>query len=280
MTRHVVPAVILAVLLAASATVMAQWPKYTATGVPMGPDGKLDANAATPRAADGHPDLSGVWEITRDPSAPPPAQGRGRGQGGGSPFGNIGNNMPNQAAPYQPWAADLVKKRMADNSKDNPDAHCLPMGIAQLNAHLYPRKIIQTPKEVLLIYEASGTTVRDVLLDGRPLPRRDEVEPWYNGYSVGRWDGDTLVIQTTGFTDDGWLDVRGSPLTSTATITERFRRPKFGTLELEETIDDARAYTQPFTAKVFYRFSPDTQLIEFVCLDKDAAHYIGGSAGK
>jgi hypothetical protein len=259
---------------------MAQWPKYTATGVPVGPDGKVDANAATPRAVDGHPDLSGVWEITRDPSAPPPAPGRGRGQGGGSPFGNIGNNMPNQAAPYQPWAADLVKKRMADNSKDNPDAHCLPMGIAQLNAHLYPRKIIQTPKEVLLIYEASGTTVRDVLLDGRPLPRKDEVEPWYNGYSVGRWDGDTLVIQTTGFTDDGWLDVRGSPLTSAATITERFRRPKFGTLELEETIDDAKAYTQPFTAKVFYRFSADTQLIEFVCLDKDAQHYIGGSAGK
>jgi len=250
--------------------------------VTRGADGKVDANAPTPRAADGHPDLSGVWEITRDPSAPPPEQGRGRGrgQGGGSPFGNIGNNMPNQAAPYQPWAADLVKKRMADNSKDNPDAHCLPMGIAQLNAHLYPRKIIQTPKEVLLIYEASGTTVREVFLDGRPLPKRDEVEPWYNGYSVGRWDGDTLVIQTTGFVDDGWLDVRGSPLTSGATITERFRRPKFGILELEETIDDPKAYTAPFTAKVFYRFSPDTQLIEFVCLDKDAGHYIGGSAAK
>jgi hypothetical protein len=261
---------------------MAQWPKYTASGVPTGSDGKLDANAPTPRAVDGHPDLSGVWEITRDPSAPPPEQGRGRGrgQGGGSPFGNIGNNMPNQAAPYQPWAADLVKKRMADNSKDNPDAHCLPMGIAQLNAHLYPRKIIQTPKEVLLIYEASGTTVREVFLDGRALPKKDDVEPWYNGYSVGRWDGDTLVIQTTGFIDDGWLDVRGSPLTSAATITERFRRPKFGTLELEETIDDSKAYTQPFTAKVFYRFSPDTQLIEFVCLDKDAQHYIGGPAGK
>ena len=278
MTKHIV----LVFVLAASTTAMAQWPKYTPAGVPAGSDGKLDGNAATPRAADGHPDLSGVWEITRDPNAPPPAQGRGRGrgQGGGSPFGNIGNNMPNQAAPYQPWAADLVKKRMAEDSKDNPDAHCLPMGIGQLNAHLYPRKIIQTPKEVLLIYEASGTTVREVFLDGRPLPKKDEVEPWYNGYSVGRWDGDALVIQTTGFMDDGWLDVRGSPLTSAATITERFRRPKFGTLELEETIDDPKAYTQPFTAKVFYRFSPDTQLIEFVCLDKDAAHYIGGSAAK
>jgi len=264
---------VIVLVLAASTTLLAQWPKHIPAGVPLGADGKLDANAPTPRAADGKPDLSGVWEITRDPNAPPPAAGRG-GRGGGSPFGNIGNSTQG-GAPYQPWAADLVKKRMADNSKDNPDAHCLPMGIAQLNAHLYPRKIIQTPKEVLLIYEASGTTVREVFLDGRPLPKKDDVEPWYNGYSVGRWDGDTLVIETTGFVDDGWLDVRGSPLTNAATITERFRRPKFGTLELEETIDDAKAYTQPFTAKVFYRFSPDTQLIEFVCLDKDAAHYVG-----
>jgi len=280
--RLVMKLVVVGLVFVASTTLLAQWPKYTPTGVPVGADGKLDANAPTPRTADGKPDLSGVWEITRDPNAPPPAAGRGGrgGGGGGSPFGNIGNSWPG-GAPYQPWAADLVKKRMADNSKDNPDAHCLPMGIAQLNAHLYPRKIIQTPKEVLLIYEASGTTVREVFLDGRPLPKKDDVEPWYNGYSVGRWDGDTLVIETTGFMDDGWLDVRGSPLTNAAKITERFRRPKFGTLELEETIDDSKAYTQPFTAKVFYRFSPDTQLLEFVCLDKDAAHYVGGpSAAK
>ena len=280
--RLVMKLVVVGFVFVASTTLLAQWPKYTPTGVPVGADGKLDANAPTPRTADGKPDLSGVWEITRDPNAPPPAAGRGGrgGGGGGSPFGNIGNSWPG-GAPYQPWAADLVKQRMADNSKDNPDAHCLPMGIAQLNAHLYPRKIIQTPKEVLLIYEASGTTVREVFLDGRPLPKKDDVEPWYNGYSVGRWDGDTLVIETTGFMDDGWLDVRGSPLTNAAKITERFRRPKFGTLELEETIDDSKAYTQPFTAKVFYRFSPDTQLLEFVCLDKDAAHYVGGpSAAK
>ncbi|HVZ20684.1 MAG TPA: hypothetical protein VG871_06460 [Vicinamibacterales bacterium] len=262
------------IVLAASTTVLAQWPHYTPAGVPVGADGKVDSNAPTPRAADGHPDLSGVWEITRDPSLPPPARGRRGGGGGG--FGNIGGNMPDQKAPYQPWAADLVKQRMANNSKDNPDAHCLPMGIGQLNAHPYPRKIIQTPKEVLLIYEASGTTVREVYLDGRPLPKKEDVDPWYNGYSVGHWDGDTLAIETTGFMDDGWLDVRGSPLTSEGKITERFRRPKFGLLELDETIDDPKAYTQPFTSKLFYRFSPDTQLIEFVCLDKDAQHYVGG----
>jgi hypothetical protein len=270
---------ILAFVVTASTTLLAQWPKYVAPGAPTGSDGKIDVNAPTPRTPDGHPDLSGVWEISRDPSVPPPAQGRGRGgQGGGSPFGNIGNSMPDQKAPYQPWAEELVKKRMADNSKDNPDAHCLPMGIGQLNAHLYPRKIIQTPKELLLIYEASGTTVREVFMDGRPLPNKDDVEPWYNGYSVGHWDGETLVVETVGLMDDGWLDVRGSPLTSNAKITERFRRPKFGQLELEETIDDSKAYTQPFTAKAFYRFSPDTQLIEFVCQDKDAQHYIGDAS--
>ena len=282
----------LAFILAASTTALAQWPKYTASGLPLGPDGKPDTDAPAPRAADGKPDLSGVWEITRDPNAParggapagrggaPATPGRGGGgAGGGSPFGNIGNNTPG-GAPYQPWAADLVKKRMADSSKNNPDAHCLPMGIAQLNAHLYPRKIIQTPKEVVLIYEASGTTVREVFLDGRPLPKNGDVEPWWNGYSVGHWDGDTLVIETAGLMDDGWLDVRGSPLTSVGKITERFRRQKYGLLELEETIDDPKAYTQPFTAKVYYRFSPDMQLIEFVCMDKDAQHYIGGASAK
>src|SRR5690349_4233332 len=121
-----------AIVVAASTTVFAQWPKFTPPGVPLGPDGKVDANAPAPRTPDGKPDLSGVWEITRDPSLPPPARGQ-RGGGGGGGFGNIGGSMPNQTAPYQQWAADLVKKRQADNSKDNPDAHCLPMGIGQLN---------------------------------------------------------------------------------------------------------------------------------------------------
>jgi hypothetical protein len=270
-------AITLGIVFVASTTVAAQWPKYTPSNVPHAADGKVDADAPTPRTADGKPDLSGVWNVTRDPSLPPPARGQ-RGGGGGASMGNVGGNQPNQTAPYQPWAADLVKKRMADNSKDNPDAHCLPMGIGQLNGHPYPRKIVQTPTEVLLIYEASGTTVREVFLDGRPLPKKEDVEPWWYGYSVGHWDGDALVIETTGFMDDGWLDVRGSPLTSAGKITERFTRPRYGMLQLEETIDDPKVYTQPFTAKLFYRPSPDTQLIEFVCLDKDASHYVGGPA--
>jgi hypothetical protein len=201
--------------------------------------------------------------------APAPAQ-----PGRGNVFGNIGGQIEG-GAPYQPWAADLVKKRMADNSKDNPDAHCLPMGIMQLNSHPFPRKIIQTPSEVLIIYEGSGTTVREIFLDGRSLPAKD-AEQWWNGYSVGRWEGDTLVVETAGFMDDGWLDVRGSPLTSEGKITERFRRTSYGNLELTVTIDDPKAYTKPFSAVIHNRLAPELQLTEFVCIDKDAAHYVGG----
>ncbi len=281
------------VVVAASPRLRAQWPKYPMAGVPRTPDGKPDLNAPPPRTSDGKPDLSGVWEIIPCIDCPSGGRGRGgRGRGaaptpprvaaegtgelppGGSVFGNIGAQTPG-GAPYQPWAAELVKKRMADNSKDNPDAHCLPMGIAQLNAHPYPRKIIQTPSELVVIYEGSGTTVRELFLDGRkPSP---DADPWWNGYSTGHWEGDTLVVETTGFMDDGWLDVRGSPLTSGGKITERFRRPRFGYLELEETIEDPKAYTKPFSAKLYYRLETEMQLIEFVCIDKDAQHYVGGS---
>jgi len=166
--------------------------------------------------------------------------------------------------------------RQADNSKDNPDAQCLPMGIMQMDAHPYPKKVIQTPTEVLMIYEASGTTVREIFLDGRPLPKKDDVEPWFNGYSVGHWDGDTLVVETTGLMDDGWLDVRGSPLTSAATLTERIRRINFGYLEIKVTVDDPKAYTKPFDAIIYSRIMTSSQLSEFVCIEKDAKHYVGG----
>jgi hypothetical protein len=289
--RRTLTSAVLALALAViSPSLSAQWPPYPTTGVPKTLDGKPDLNAPAPRTADGKPDLSGVWETTPcvgcappviDGLSPPPAAGRGGGATAATPprsvFGNIGANLPG-GAPYQPWAADLVKKRMADNSKDNPDAHCLPMGIMQLNSHPYPKKIIQTPAEVVLIYEGSGTTVRELFLDGRPLPK--DAEPWWHGYSSGRWEGDTFVVETSGFMDDGWLDVRGSPLTSAGKITERFRRLNYGYLEIAVTIDDAKAYTAPFTVSVYNRIMLDTQLSEFVCIDKDAQHYVGADHNK
>jgi hypothetical protein len=297
----------LALILVVSAVpLFAQWPKFPNTpNIPRTADGKVDLKAPAPRTADGKPDLSGVWETApcpdcappvidglsptpgsgqaaargTAPAAPPAAAGRG-GRGGANPFarnifGNVGGSTPEGEAPYQPWAKELVTKRQADNSKDNPDAHCLPMGIMQMDSHPYPKKIIQTPTEVLMIYEASGTTVREIFLDGRPLPKKDDVDPWFNGYSVGHWEGDTLVVETTGLMDDGWLDVRGSPLTSAAKLTERIRRLNFGYLEIKVTIDDPKAYTKPFDAIVYSRIMPDSQLSEFVCIDKDAQHYVG-----
>ena len=289
-----------ALLVTMSSSVLAQWPLWMPSGVPVTADGKPDFNAPPPRAADGKPSLSGVWGAAPPPRADAPPGGPvaaaapGTPPAGGTParpvaapgpvgppgsvFGNVGAQVPG-GAPYQPWAAELVKQRMADNSKDNPDAHCLPMGVMQMTSHPFPRKIIQTPAEVVMIYEASGTTVREIFLDGRPLPPAD-AQPWWNGYSIGRWEGDTLVVETTGFLDDGWLDVRGSPLTSAGRLIERYRRPTYGSLEIDVTIDDPKAYTKPFTAKVNNRLLIDSQLIEFVCLDKDAAHYVGAEYKK
>ena len=274
--RTIVAAVVFVVT--ASPLLLAQWPKYTLPGTPKQADGTVNLAGPAPRTADGKVDLSGVWETNqgrrgRGP-APVAAEGTGELPPSGSIFGNIGDQIKG-GAPYQPWAADLVKKRMADNSKDNPDAHCLPMGLMQMTSHPFPKKIIQTPTQIILIYEGSGTTVRDVFLDGRTLPKAEDVEPWWNGYSVGRWEGDTLVVETTGFMDDGWLDVRGSPLTSAARMTERFRRPTYGALVIDVTIDDPKAYTKPFTATVNNHLLPETQLIEFVCIDKSAEHYVG-----
>jgi len=170
-----------------------------------------------------------------------------------------------------------VAKRKADNSKDNPDAHCLPMGFMQFHTHPEPRKIYQTPDTLLIVYEANSG-LRQIFMDGRKLPGKD-AQPWYYGYSVGKWEGDTLVVETTGFldTDPQWLDVQGSPLTETAKVTEKFRRPNFGTLEIEITVDDPKAYTKPWTVKVTQRLMVDTDLIEFICEDRDATHYIGAA---
>jgi len=262
------------------AAVSAQWPKFSAKDLPHNPDGTVNVNAPTPRSADGKPDLSGVWEIAPParPAAAPAVAATGTGEGpppgARSIFFNVGGDLPDAVAPYQPWAKALMEKRRADNSKDNPDALCLPMGIMQMTSHPYPRKIVQTPKEVLVIYEGSGTTVRELFMDGRALPPKD-VEPWWNGYTVARWEGDTLVAETTGLMDDGWLDVQGSPITNAGRLVERFRRPNYGTLQIEVTIDDPKAYTRPFTATVNYRLSTDTQLIEFVCIEKSGAHYVG-----
>lgn len=251
----------------------AQWPPHATAGVPRGPDGKPNLEAPAPRMPDGKPDLSGIWENFRRNAG---SQAAGQAAGGAplASFRDIGAGMKD-GLPLQPWAAALKKQRMAEHSKDNPDAKCLPMGIMQFHMHPQPRKIIETPDEVLILYEANDG-IRQIYTDGRPLPPRD-VDPWWYGYSVGHWEGDTLVVETTGLRDGGWLDINGSPLTDAAKLTERFRRPNFGTLDIQITVDDPKAYTRPFTVSVAQRLTPDTELIEFVCNENDDSwkHMVG-----
>jgi hypothetical protein len=268
-------------LASASSALLAQWPAYPSLGVPKTADGKPNLTGPTPRMPDGKPDLSGIWKFVDSPDArsgtPPPAGARSSGIGVRIPgllqFFDIGSTLKD-GLPFQPWAAELRSQRVAQNNKDNPDAHCLPIGLMQLHTHPEPRKIIQTAGVIVILYEANSG-VRQIFTDGRPLP--GDAQPWWYGYSTGKWEQDTLVVETTGFRDDVWLDVEGSPLTASGKMTERFRRVNYGNLEIEVTIDDPKAYTKPWTVKVNHRVMLDTELIEFVCQEneKDAAHLTG-----
>ena len=199
----------------------------------------------------------------KDSAAPPRAT-----------FFDIGANIPG-GAPFLPWAKKLRDERVANNQKDNPDAHCLPLGYMQLHGHPQPRKIVQTPTLIVIMYEANYG-LRQIFMDGRPLPEvNEDLQPWWYGYSVGHWEGDTLVVESVGFRDDGWLDVNGSPLTDKGRITERFRRPDFGHMDIDITIDDPKAYTKPFTVRVSHKILLDSELIEFICNEneKSSQHY-------
>ena len=159
---------------------------------------------------------------------------------------------------------------MAVNDKDNPDANCLPMGLTQFHTHGQPRKIMQNSGVIAIMYEANYG-LRYIYIDGRALPPQGSVQPFWYGYSVGRWEGDTLVVETNNLRGaetspyDGWLDVRGSPYTDGAKFVERIRRPTYGKLEIDLTVDDPKAYTKPFTVRVNQQISPDDEIIEFVC---------------
>jgi hypothetical protein len=270
-----------ALIILFAVTSAAQWPNHPTPGVPKLPDGKPNLTGAVPRTADGKPDLSGLWENFRPGGGQRGEGQRGQGTAAATPaappapapaasgpplasFRDVGSGF-REGLPLQPWAAELVKKRMADNSKDNPDAHCLPMGFMQFHMHPQPRKIVQTPGLILIIYEANNG-LRQIFTDGRALPKNDP-QPWWYGYSVGKWEGDTLVVETTGFKDIGWLDINGNPFTEEAKVTERFRRVNYGTLEIDVTVDDPKAYTKPFTVRVNQRVILDSDLIEFICLE-------------
>jgi len=287
--RKITPPFLL--LAAAPAVLFAQWPAYPTAGVPRNADGKPNLTAPAPKTADGKPDLTGIWQYQRPPGTPAPAPSvfsqppaTAPAKPGATPeiipasvrtsqFWNLGASFKD-GLPFQPWAAELHRQRVVDNSKDNPDAHCLPMGLMQFNTHGQPRKMIQTPGVIVMLYEANAG-IRQIFTDGRSLPK--DAEPWWYGYSIGNWDGDTLVVETTGLRDLGWLDVEGSPITESGKIVERFRRVDFGHLEIEVTIDDPKAYTKPWNVTVYQRIVVDNELIEMVCQEneQDSPHLRG-----
>jgi hypothetical protein len=263
-------------LFALSTAALAQWPDHPTRNVPRTADGEVDFEAPAPRTAAGRPDFTGLWEITRgaigggeqsreeNQDGPPP-------QPEGTPplatFFNIGANLEGEEAPYQDWARELRDERIANGMKDNPDANCLPMGHMQLHLHPQPRKIVQTPDVIIMMYEGNSG-LRQIFTDGRGRPDNDP-QPWWYGYSHGHWEGDELVVETTHLRDEGWLDVNGSPLTTAGRIVERFRRPSYGRMEVDVTIDDPAAYTEAFTVRVNHRVMVDTDLIEFICNENE-----------
>jgi hypothetical protein len=235
----------------------AQWLNLPTPGIPRTADGKANLAAPAPRTADGKPDLSGLWMLNAGP-------------------GHIANIAA--AVNAQPWADELYKQRLGNLGKDDPwTVQCLPAGPrAILKGGDGPARIMQTPALLLILYD--DLTYRQIFLDGRALPK--DPNPSWMGYSVGRWEGDTLVVESTGFNERSWLDMGGHPHSESLRVTERFRRTSFGHIDMQVTFDDSQAYKKPWTIAFGVNLVPDTEMLEFVCAEneKDRAHLIGRTA--
>jgi hypothetical protein len=286
-------AVVSAALIAALApTLSAQWPLYPQAEVPKGPDGKPNLSAPPPRTADGKPDFSGIWIRSDDPEPNSPVADVAPLVRGGNAGAGFKDGLP-----FQPWAAELQKKRAAEIGLNDPDGLCLPQGPLQYHIDPQPLKIAQMPRQMFIIYE-SNYGFRTIYMDGRSLPPQGAVQPYWHGYSVGRWEDDRLVVESNNFhgvdpnnpravglpdsyLGAGWLDHRGSPYTEAMKLTERFRRVNYGLLDIEFTVDDPKAYTRPFTVRVLERIVADgSELIEFVCHENQTFLKLTGRALK
>jgi hypothetical protein len=233
------------VIAAASVAVpAAQWLNHPTAGIPRKADGKPDLAAPVPRGADGKPVIAGLWR---------PAPGI---------VGNIMRGMNGGDVPYQPWAKALYAERQANDSRDDPTAKCIVGGVPRSDFVGYPFKILQVPGMVVILYEAVHA-YRQIFTDGRDLPKSPN--PAWFGYSIGRWEGDSFVVETTGFNDNVWLDNAGHPATENLRVTERFTRTDFGRMLLQVTIDDPKAYTKPWSTTQSLAFQADTELLEYIC---------------
>ena len=247
----------------------AQWIKLPTEGVPHGKDGKPNLSAPAPRTAQGKPDFSGMWMLA-DALPCPKMITDDDGEcleknPIGQPTADLDKIVPG-GIPYNPWARDIRKQRQAHEL--DPHVKCLPSSFPRMYTLPHITKFVQTPKLLLLINEFNAS-YRQIFLDGRALPV--DPQPSWNGYSTAKWDGDTLVVTTIGFRDDLWMDMAGSPLTNSATVVEKLRRPSFGTLEIEATVNDPKAYTKPWTFKLAQKLALDTELIDEICLENETS---------
>lgn len=259
----------------------AQWLNYPAPGTPRARDGKPNLSAPPPHLANGKPDLSGVWMVE------PPAPGEMERKVGDLSTFVVPGDDPRTFSPYffdiladfkpedkplRPEALPAFQLRARNYGKDHPGGRCLPMGIPGTELIGVPFKMVQTPGLVVILNE-QDYTYRQIYTDGRPLPV--DPQPAWQGYSIGRWVGDTLVVQTLGFNDKAWLDAIGHTHSEALRVEERFSRRDFGHMELQITIDDPKTYTKPFSIKVNQLLVPDSDVIETVCAEneKDRAHF-------
>lgn len=239
--------------------VSAQWLDLPTPGIPRMPEGKPDLTAPAPRTANGKPDLSGLWLPD-----------------GNVYSGNLIQDMKDEAI-FRPEAEALYLKRVADFSRDSPHSRCLPEGPHQIfgtggpDHSLY--RIMQSPNIVAILFEGGG--FRQVFLDGRSLPK--DPSPTWNGYSIGHWDGDALVVESNGFNDISWLDEAGHPHSEDLRVTERFRRVDFGHMQFEITFDDPKVMVRPLTRSIDVKYAADTEMLEYICNEgeRDAVHYRG-----
>lgn len=252
-------------LVVFTSPVSAQWLNYPTPNIPRKPNGEPDLSAPAPRTAEGKPDLSGIWrsaERKEDCAGeddciaqlPLPLDQL-----------DIARSLPD-GLPFQPWAQETVERRVARNHVDDPHARCLPPTFPRAYSLPEYYKIVQTP-DLLVMLDEFNASYRQIFLDGRPLPV--DPNPTWNGYSTGHWEDDTLVVETIGFRDGTWLDWRGTPLTEQGRIVERFRRTSFGTLAIDVTVDDPKAYTEPWSVTLEQEIVVDTQLLDDICMENE-----------
>lgn len=275
-----------AILVVTTAAGSAQWLNYPTAGVPKKADGKVDMFAPAPRMPDGKPDFSGIWTTgepfdrrshglsspkdlapPEDPKSFKPADTPAEPTGivGSRQMANIGVDLPG-GLPYQPWLVPIVKERTGNDAIDDPHIRCLPDHFIRAYGMPHLLKFVHKPGLLLMLNELNAG-YRQVFTDARPLPK--DPNPTLQGYSSGKWSGDTLVIDSIGFQNDTWIDWNGSVITEAAKVREQIRRPDFGHLDIEITVDDPKAYTKPWTVKLKQRIMVDTELLDELCVENE-----------